>query len=147
MRIHYETAEDVKELVDEIIKAIEFVHIDDDRVLCMRSKGSKAKRTIARIHGLPRIWQLALTTSTYYTIEVISENFDSLSIEEKEKTIIHELLHIPKGFRGGFRHHKGWINRRKIDGLHRLLIEKRRQEKDQPIVSIKPIPKGQARLN
>ena len=147
MRIHYEAADDVKELTDGIIRAIEFDHIDDGRVLCMRSKGSKARRTIARIHGLPRIWQLALTTRTYYTIEVISENFDCLSTEEKEKTIIHELLHIPKGFKGGFRHHKGWINRRKIDGLHRVLVEKRRQERDQPLASLKPIPKGQVRLS
>ena len=147
MGIHYELANDVKELVDEIIVAMDFNHIVAEKVLCMRSKRSKAKRTIARIHGLPRIWQLALTTSTYYTIEVISENYDCLSGEEKEKTIIHELLHIPKGFRGGFRHHKGWINRRKIDGLHRLLMEKRRQDKGHSIVSIKPTSKGQTRLS
>lgn len=147
MSIHYELANDVKELVDEIIVAIDFDHIDEDKVLCMRSKRSKAKRTIARIHGLPRIWQLALTISTYYTIEVISENYDCLSREEKEKTIIHELLHIPKGFRGGFRHHKGWINRRKIDGLHKLLVEKRSNGRDHSIVSIKPTLKGQTRLN
>jgi predicted metallopeptidase len=53
-----------------------------------------------------------------YLIEVISERYDRLSQDEKEKVIIHELLHIPKGFAGGFRPHKGNITRKKIDTLH-----------------------------
>jgi len=126
MDIRYEMAHDVKALVDEIVKAMNFHHIVRERVLCIRSRGSRAKRTVARIHGLPRIWQTSLKTQPYYAIEVISERYDSLSGEEKEKTIIHELLHVPKSFRGGFRHHRGWINRRKIEGLHKILVEKRK---------------------
>jgi predicted metallopeptidase len=41
-----------------------------------------------------------------------------MSREEKEKVIIHELLHIPKGFAGGFRPHKGHITKHKIETLH-----------------------------
>jgi predicted metallopeptidase len=55
-------------------------------------------------------------------IEVISERYDNLSHEDKEKVLIHELLHIPKGFSGGFRPHKGYITSRKIDVLHEKLI-------------------------
>ena len=60
-----------------------------------------------------------------YVIEVISERYDSLSDEEKEKTLIHELLHIPKGFSGGFRPHKGYISRRQVEELHRSLLKRR----------------------
>ena len=129
MSIRYEEAPDVKELVDEIQKTISFDNVVVERVICVRSKGSKSKRIIARIHGLSRVWQEFLNMKSYYLIEVISENYDCQSLEDKEKTIIHELLHIPQGFKGGFRPHKGWINRRKIDNLHTLLVEKRRMKR------------------
>jgi len=80
---------------------------------------------VARIHGLGKIWQEALLKPPAYVIEVISERYDRLSEEEKEKTIIHELLHIPKGFSGGFRPHKGYINKKRVEKLHRILAEKR----------------------
>ena len=128
MNIQYEPAPDVKALVGEIKKTISFNHVILDRVVCVRSKGSKSKRIIARIHGLPRIWQESLKMQPYYIIEVISENYDCQDLEDREKTIIHELLHIPKGFKGGFRHHKGWITKNKIEKLHSLLIEKRRSK-------------------
>jgi predicted metallopeptidase len=58
-------------------------------------------------------------------IEVISERYDRLSEEEKEKTVIHELLHIPKGFSGGFRPHKGYVEKAEVERLHRLLVKQR----------------------
>jgi len=48
-----------------------------------------------------------------------------LSDEEKEKTLIHELLHIPKGFSGGFRPHKGYIDKKRIDRLHEMLLKRK----------------------
>jgi predicted metallopeptidase len=53
-----------------------------------------------------------------YTIEVISEIYDKMSSVEKEKTLIHELLHIPGGFSGGFRPHKGYVERRIVEDLY-----------------------------
>jgi len=41
----------------------------------------------------------------FYLVEVISEKFDKLSAKEQTKIIIHELMHIPKAFGGGFIHH------------------------------------------
>jgi len=41
----------------------------------------------------------------FYLIEVIHEKFDNLPEEEQTKVIIHELMHIPKAFGGGFIHH------------------------------------------
>lgn len=41
----------------------------------------------------------------FYLIEVICEQYDKLPQDEQIKTIIHELMHIPKSFGGGFIHH------------------------------------------
>ena len=51
----------------------------------------------------------------------MAEQYDQLSIDEKEKTLIHELLHIPRSFGGGFRHHKDWVTRRRVEELHKAL--------------------------
>lgn len=118
MRLKYLEAMDVKLLADEIIERLGFFHIVPEAVYCYRSKGSKSKRTVARIHGFSIIWQKALGFPPAYVIEVISEKYDKLSQEDKEKTVIHELLHIPKGFKGGFRPHKGYISRKRVDRLH-----------------------------
>ena len=125
MSLKYEEAPDVKRLVDEIVDGLKLFHVLPQFVYCYRSKGSKSRRTVARIHGLSRIWQEALVRPPAYIIEVISERYDRLSEEEKEKTLIHELLHIPKGFSGGFRPHKGYIDGKRVDKLHKELLEKR----------------------
>jgi predicted metallopeptidase len=74
---------------------------------------------------LGRIWQEALRRPPAYIIEVISENYDPLPEEEKEKTLIHELLHIPKGFSGGFRPHKGYVDRKTVELLYKKLQSQR----------------------
>ena len=118
MQFRYERAPDVSELLVKIIDKLEFTHVPKNRVYCYRSYGSKASNTIARVHSLPRIWQQALSEPAYYAVEVLSEQYDSLPYDEKEKTLIHELLHIPKSFGGGFRHHKDWVTRRRVEDLH-----------------------------
>jgi predicted metallopeptidase len=124
--IKYLDASDVKKLVDEIADQLDFFHVAPQFVFCVRSRGSKAERTIARIHGLGKIWQETLTLPPYYVIEVISERYDRLSEVDKEKTVIHELLHIPKGFSGGFRPHKGYVDKRTVELLYKRLQERRR---------------------
>jgi predicted metallopeptidase len=126
MPIKYVEAPDVKKLADEIVEKLGLFHIVPQFLFCCRSKGSSSERTIARIHGLGKIWQEALNLPPAYTIEVISERFDRLSEKEKEKTIIHELLHVPEAFAGGFRPHKGYITDRIVENLHRTLLEQRR---------------------
>lgn len=117
--ISYESAPDVEESARKIINRLNLDHIDQKRIHFYRSKGSKAMRVQARIHGLGRIWFEALNISPNYVIEVISEEFDKLDSIEREKVIIHELMHIPSRFSGGFVPHKGKINRRKVDELHK----------------------------
>jgi len=120
MKIRYDDAPDVQELVKEITSRLNFRHISPSRVACMRSRGSKSRRTIARIYGLSKIWQKVLNMQANYVIEVISERYDRLDQAGKEKVVIHELLHIPFAFGGGFRGHSGWISERKIDRLHQI---------------------------
>jgi len=121
MQFRYERAPDVSELLGSIVDRLGFTHVPKNRVYCYRSYGSKATNTIARVHSLPRIWQQALSEPAYYAVEVLAEQYDQLSIYEKEKTLIHELLHIPRTFGGGFRHHKDWVTRRRVEELHKAL--------------------------
>jgi predicted metallopeptidase len=122
MPISYSEAPDVKDLVVRIVAQLGFDHVNVNGIHCYRSINSKSRRTVARIHNLSKVWQRALDKPANYLIEVISERYDKLSQEEKEKVVIHELLHIPKGFSGGFRPHKGYITSRKIDALHEKLV-------------------------
>lgn len=125
MPIKYSEALDVKKRVDEILASLDLFHVVPQYVFCVRSKGSKSKRIIARIHGLGKIWQETLNLPPAYIIEVISERYDKLSEEEKDKTLIHELLHIPHGFSGGFRPHRGYVTRKKVEQLYAKLKQNR----------------------
>jgi predicted metallopeptidase len=129
MVIKYFSAPDIKRQVDSIASDLELRHIVFQQVYCVRSRGSKAKRTIARIHGLGKIWQGVLSTPPSYIIEVIAEIFDKMTQEGKEKTLIHELLHIPGGFSGGFRPHKGYVQRKTIEKLYKKLQKRRTARK------------------
>lgn len=122
MAVKYRLADDVQKKIFDMIDKLELSHIDKSRVICFRSAGSSSKRVSARVHGLSRIWQMALGKPAHYIIEVIGESFDSLSELEQERVLIHELLHIPKSFRGGFRPHKGWVSKRRVDELHRKYL-------------------------
>lgn len=103
--MRYEKADDVKEIAEKIIKKMNWKHICIDNVGFLRSYGTSTKRTIARCHALGKALQIAMDRKGFYVIEVISERFDKLPEEEKIKVVIHELMHIPKSFGGGFIHH------------------------------------------
>lgn len=99
-----ELADDVREMMIEIVTKLNMRYIDVHRVHCVRSKGSKA-RAYARVWGLSRIFQIAAGYPATYVIEVLSQHFDSLPEERKQRVIIHELLHIPKTFSGALKSH------------------------------------------
>ena len=124
--IKYSPASDVKKLADEIAECLDFFHVVPQFVFCYRSTGSASSHTVARIHGLGKLWQAALNLPPSYLIEVISERYDKQSQGDKEKTIIHELLHIPHSFAGGFRPHRGYIDKKTVDDMHRALQKQRR---------------------
>jgi len=106
MGIKYIQADDIKKEAEDIVKTLGWHHIDFNHLGFLRSHGSVAPRTIARCHALGKAMQMAMgRPKGFYLVEVISEKFDRLSREEQTKTIIHELMHIPKTFGGGFIHH------------------------------------------
>jgi len=120
--IEYLRAEDIDIRVKEILRRLKMTHIDETRVICLRSKGSRSRRVIARCHGLSRILQLALQQRPHYVIEILSERFDRLSEEDQTKVLIHEILHIPHSFGGGFRAHKPFVTRAKVQRMYEKFV-------------------------
>jgi len=112
----YEKAFDIEERAKEIISKLKLSHIKINDIACIRSFGSKSN-AIARCHALGKVMQKALDRKAFYTLEFISEKFDKMSQEDKIKTIIHELMHIPKAFGGGFKHHD-YVCERNINKLY-----------------------------
>ncbi len=100
----YEFAPDIQATAEEISKIL-FPHIQIDNVKCFRSFGTSSKLTIARCHAIGKVLQKALDRKAFYALEFLSERFDKFDEEEKIKIIMHELMHIPKAFGGGFKHH------------------------------------------
>ncbi|MFQ6009968.1 MAG: putative metallopeptidase [Candidatus Aenigmatarchaeota archaeon] len=125
--MRFEQAPDVKEKLERIVLALGMEHIDTERVVCMRSFGSTSDAH-ARIWSMPRIWKKALGIKAHYVIEVLSEKYDGFDESEKEKTLIHELLHVPKTFSGALVNHRARVFDGK--GGHRTIrIGKREVEK------------------
>jgi len=102
--MRYEEAPDVQQIAEEISNLL-FPHVKLERVKCFRSYGTSSRGTIARCHTIGKLMQKAMNTNAFYVLEFISERFDKLKEEDKIKVIIHELMHIPATFGGGFRHH------------------------------------------
>lgn len=113
-------APDVQKKITKILKGLDLPHILAKQLIIYRSRGSTG-RAIARIWSLPRVWQQALDISPHYVIEVISERFDKLRPEDQDRTLIHELMHIPKTFSGALVSHRGRnhrIDRRTVEILY-----------------------------
>ena len=121
--IQYEIAEDISAKIKDILCKLKMTHVDESRVVCIRSQGSNSKRVIARCHGLSRIVQLALNEKPHYIIEIVSERFDKLSKEEQTRVLIHELMHIPHSFGGGFRTHKPYVTQKKVEGMYKKFMQ------------------------
>ena len=116
-RISYEIASDIQARLIDIVRTLNLAYIDLDKVVCIRSRGSSASRIIARCHGMSKVLQIAMKIKAFYVLEFISERFDKLDDKEQEETIIHELMHIPKNFGGGFRHH-GLVLEKNVKRMH-----------------------------
>jgi predicted metallopeptidase len=118
----YETDFEIMNIARDVITKLNFTHVKTENIFCIRSHGSKSRRTVARIHGLSRIMQKAMNIKAVYVIEIISENFDKLEHDDKIKTIIHELMHIPKGFGGGFRSHRPYVTSKTVEKAYKTYI-------------------------
>jgi predicted metallopeptidase len=122
MGIKYEISHDIIERLFDIASVLGMDHIRLSGIHAVRSHGSGSSRTIARCHALSKIWQLALGTKAVYIIEVISEKFDRMNLEEQDKVLIHELMHIPLSFGGGFKHHD-FVQEKNVEKIYRKYAE------------------------
>jgi predicted metallopeptidase len=127
MGISYELAPDIQEKVNEIAKLL-FKHVKLDSVVCIRSYGSSSHGTIARCHALGKAMQIALGRRGFYVIEVISKRFDKMPETDKTKTLIHELMHIPKSFGGGFIHHNV-VHEENVQRVYEHYVNLKKKEK------------------
>ena len=123
--MRYELAPELKSQAKEIIEILKLHHVNLEEVECIRSHGTSTKRTIARCHGLGKVMQLGLKRKAFYVLEFISERFDSMPEKDKIKTIIHELMHIPKSFGGGFKHHN-YVTSKNVDILYNKFINEKK---------------------
>ena len=122
----YEFAQDIQKIAEEI-SIILFPYIKIENVKSFRSYGTSSRRTIARCHALGKLMQKALNIKAHYVLEFLSERFDRLNEEEKIKVIIHELMHIPKSFGGGFKHHD-FVCERNINKYYKEYKLKRKED-------------------
>ena len=131
----YEFAPDLQERMVSIVRTLGMDYIDLSRVECLRSYGSSTKRTIARCHALGKLMQKAMKVKAFYAIEFL-ERFEKLSRAEQDKVIIHELMHIPKTFGGGFRQHD-YVCEENIEVFYKKYLSLR---KSSEAVLSQPIP-------
>jgi predicted metallopeptidase len=106
----------------EDISALLFPHIQVNKIKCFRSYGSSTSRTIARCHALGKMMQLTIGVDAHYGLEFLNERFSKLSVEDQIKTMIHELMHIPQTFGGGFRHHDH-VTDKNVDKMYRTYLK------------------------
>ncbi len=128
MKPKYEPAPDVAMMARDIVDTLDWNYIDLSRIRFVRSRGSNT-RAVARIWGLSRIFQEAFGWEPSYVIEVMSERFDKLPVDEKKKTVIHELMHIPKSFSGALvshRHFGKWrVTERQVSAVWREYLKRK----------------------
>ncbi len=123
--MHWQPAGDLHRRLDRIIRAVGLTHVDPKRVRCVRVYGSRAN-ALARIWGLPPIFQDSLQLNARYVIEFMTPSFDELPPDEQDRVIIHELLHIPRTFSGGIRPERSpslTINNRTVERYYRQYVQ------------------------
>lgn len=121
--MRYSKAADIKKKVNLLIKELDFKHIKAKNIHCIRSFDVKT-RAYARIWGMAKLFTEVVGIEPNYIIEVNSRMFDKLSEREQMKTLIHELMHIPKTFSGALLSHRGKYHRINDREVERILLKK-----------------------
>lgn len=104
--MRYQLAPEIKKQIEILVKKLKFDHIKTKNIHCIRSFDAKT-RAIARIWGMSRLFKEVAGLEPHYIIEVNAKRYDKLPEREKIKTLIHELMHIPKTFSGALLSHRG----------------------------------------
>ncbi|OLC28728.1 MAG: hypothetical protein AUH31_08260 [Armatimonadetes bacterium 13_1_40CM_64_14] len=129
--MQWRPARDIFSRLRRILRALDLAYIDPSRIHCVRVWGSRAN-ALARIWGLPPIFQDALRLRAHYVIEFMVPTFDRLPREEQDRVIIHELLHIPRSFSGGIRPERSpslSINTRTVERYYRQYLAAMRKRR------------------
>ncbi len=106
----YQPAPEIKEKICQLVKELKLNHIQLKQIHCIRSFDAKT-RAYARIWGMSRLFQDVAGLTPHYIIEVNAKKFDKLPEREKIKTLVHELMHIPKTFSGALLSHRNRYHR------------------------------------
>ncbi len=117
----YSPAPEIKEQIEFLVQQMKFDHIIPAQIHCIRSFDAKT-RAIARIWGMAKLFSEVAGFPPTYIIEVNAKLYDKQSEREKIKTLIHELMHIPKTFSGALLSHRGRyhaINDREVEKILR----------------------------
>jgi len=124
----YEFAPDLQIIAEEVCRLM-FPHIKISNVRCIRGYGSSTSNTIARCHALGKAMQKAMGIKAFYALEFLSERFDKLDKEEQLKVIIHELMHIPVSFGGGFKHHD-YVTDKNVNLMYKRFKERKNEAQE-----------------
>ena len=121
--MQYKFAPEIKRQIRVLIKELKFTYIKPNQIYCIRSFDVKT-RAIARIWGMAKLFHEVVGIKPNYIIEVNAKRFDKMSDRDKIKTLIHELMHIPKTFSGALLSHRGryhQINDREVERILKSL--------------------------
>lgn len=132
--MQWNAARDIYARLRRIVRVLGLSYIDAHRIRCVRVWGSRAN-ALARIWGLPPVFQDALELEPHYVIEFMAPAFDRLPREEQDRVIIHELLHIPRTFSGGIRPERSPsldISRHTVERYYRQYLAAMRRRKRNP---------------
>ncbi len=106
----YSKAPEIKSQIVQLIKRLDMKYINSKNIHCIRSFDAKT-RAYARIWGMAKLFHEVAGIEPHYIIEVIAKRYDKLPEREKIKTLIHELMHIPRTFSGALLSHRGRYHR------------------------------------
>jgi predicted metallopeptidase len=126
-KLEWIEAFDIKKELKDLIKTLNLSHIDQTRIFCYRTQGSKS-RSYARVWSFPKIFQEALEIKPAYVIEVLAKHYDSLSSDDKKRVLIHELLHIPRNFSGALLPHRS--HGRRLENQVKVLFKEYKLKKN-----------------
>ncbi|MBI5126922.1 metallopeptidase [Candidatus Roizmanbacteria bacterium] len=122
--MNYKSAPEIKRQIRILVKELNYSHIKINNIHCIRSFDAKT-RAYARIWGMAKLFSEVAGLEPHYIIEVNAKKFDKLPERERLKTLIHELMHIPKTFSGALLSHRGphhEINDREVEKVVKRLV-------------------------
>jgi len=106
----YEVAPEIKKQICVLAKKLNLNYLNVNNIHCIRSYDAKT-RAYARIWGMAKLFKEVAGLEPHYIIEVNAKKFDKLPEREKIKTLVHELMHIPKTFSGALLSHRSRYHR------------------------------------